>query len=206
MSDSPDQLPPPSPPAGTAASPPDAPRSGGFDIFDVLLFFVGFFAFVAMCMAVPQLPPKLGLLPACGAVGVRHWLMPPKPRVARPYTALVGVLAGLLVIASVLLLGLAGLGFGRLITDKDPDVAALRAQKVAEYRQISGPPIFEGMGDTAAHDAQLVRDAHEAVDSALVERARHRTDSRDKSVKLFGAGAAALALAAALERIRTRPA
>jgi hypothetical protein len=205
MSDAPDQFPPPSPPPGTAGSSTGAPRSGGFDIFDVLLFFVGFFAFVMMCMAVPQLPPKLGLAPAFGAVGVRHWLMPPKPRVARPYTALVGVLAGLLVIASVLLLGFAGLGFGRLVTDKDPDVAALRAQKVAEYRQISVPLIFEG-ANAAAHDAQLVRDAHEAVDRDLAERARHRTDERDTSVKLLGAGAAALALAAALERVRTRPA
>lgn len=207
MPDERSQFPAPSPPPSEAApAAQSGPRSGGFDVFDVLLFFVGFFVFVGLCMAVPWLPPKAGLLPGFALVAVRHRVMPPKPRVARPYTTLVGVLVGLLVIASVLLLGFAGLGIGRLATDGTPDVAALRAQKVAEYRQTSREMNIPIFGDPAEHDAQLVRDANESVERDLQMRAEHRASERDTSVKLLVAGAAALALAAALERLRTRPA
>lgn len=183
---------------------PSKPASGGFDVLDVFLFFVGFFVFVCICVAVPWMPAPLGLVTGVALVSARHFVWPPKPRVARPYTTLVGVFVGLAAIASVLLLGFAGLGFVRL-TEREPDWQARRAERLADIRSNSIVRAIPEFGDPASYEADYRRMADEEIARERQERVEHRSNTLETSLKLLGAGVLILALAAVAERARTRP-
>lgn len=199
-------FPPPSPPPNP--TPPEhspKPSSGGLDVLDVVLFFVGFFVVVGVCVAVPAVPAKAGLILGIALIAARHLVWPPKPRVLRPGTTLVGVFVGLSAVAAVLVLGFAGLGVVRL-AEREPDWSARRAETIADLRShpVSSvmPDIF---GSSAQYDAQYQRIADEEVARARQDYLERRRDSLDTTLKLSGAGVLLLALAMVAERARTRP-
>jgi hypothetical protein len=190
--------------AGPAASGASV-RQRSLDAVDVFLFFVGFFAGIGLCVAAPWIPRATVPLPGVVLIALRHWLVPSRPRRIRPHTAVVGVFVGLLVAASVLLFGGAGIGFVRYWSDPEPDWSARVDEKLARSREVVREWGLPEFGNPAQRDASLRPEAIAAVEHERTAWADARSDAYSTSVILAVVGGVLFALAALLERLRTRP-
>lgn len=198
MQDPPNTFPPPSSPDGTPAA---TPRSEGYDVFDVVLFFAGFFAMVIVSVALPRTPPITGLITGMGLISLRHRIKPPKARVARQGTTIVGVFVGLAVVSSVALLGCAGLMFARFV-EREPDWQVRRNERLLEARR---PYAFPGRTPFEPTESEAQRIANEAIADEQGDFANNRRDASNKGMKFTAAGSLFLLVASLAERARTRP-